>query len=110
MGAVETGKDSSLGSCFLLTTIDMRIHSRSMRRSLCDLRAAWITFRDDTYSEKIEEELKALANVMRLYCNKKGHYTSKCPLTKAQKGQALCRICVAPDIVSMRNPSEPTSA
>jgi len=38
--------------------------------------------------EKTEEELKALANVRCLYCNTKGHYTSKCPLKTARKGQA----------------------
>ena len=41
---------------------------------------------DSQEPEKTEEELKALANVKCFYCNKKGHYTSKCPLKKAQKG------------------------
>ena len=29
-----------------------------------------------------EEELNALSNVKRFFCNKKGHYTSQCPLKK----------------------------
>ena len=33
--------------------------------------------------EQSEEEINALANVKCFHCNKKGHYTSKCPLKKA---------------------------
>ena len=46
----------------------------------------WADFEDNAQNieepAQTEEELKALANVTCDYCNKKGHYTSQCPLNK----------------------------
>ena len=52
--------------------------------------AKWADAEDNAHEPEepvqTEEELNALANVKCFYCQKKGHYTSKCPLKKAHKG------------------------
>ena len=52
--------------------------------------AKWADTQDDAQETEepaqTEEELNALANAYCFYCKKKGHYSNKCPLRKAQKG------------------------